>query len=608
MKKERLKLQTKILKDIDNIAIALEEFSTNSGISLQNLTFKIQAFRTYMKKKEAEFFEILQDSELVDSDEIFECNDCDLRQSFDIVIMQKTQERCFDIRINNDFESLDLILYPSFIPPTNESQWQEFIDCLNALKAWRGIFLRNLKNERNIIEQSLQNTQRLQNEMIIRLYESKNFRDSTPAYLKYHITGINEAKNNIICAKENSLICEFYPAKNGVSGRNMRGIFLENPQSSQANQNPPILSDDFEKLMTQDCMKISNKKSGFVIFTANQFSFTQTLNLTNIKAKDNYNFIGDIDSQTNLVVSGKSEFDDAIQNGVFVMASNITINGNIGANVKIKANTLNITGYTHRDSTLEAKEATINVHRGYLLCQNAKIQTLENGNINGDELEILKANGGELVAQNITIRELYSNAIISFSRKCMLYTMIGGGNKITFTPFGDRRAKEKILALKQSLEQKTASQKEIASKIDVLLYQYKKFQNTAKDLEDSIHKANLEGKTPPSYIVENYNAFLEITHSLKNLKMQNLALEKDKKQLSNDLKTTQQNVFDAEFICKDGWLKYNDVIFEFIVPKIHSAKTIIKGAGRYYFDTTQKKIVYQKIFNDDNNTINNQGF
>ena len=90
--------------------------------------------------------------------------------------------------------------------------------------------------------------------------------------------------------------------------------------------------------------------------------------------------------------------------------------------------------------------------------------------------------------------------------------------------------------------------------------------------------------------------------------MKNLNLEKLKMKYSQKIKDLQNEVFDAELICKDGWLKYNDIVFELIEPKAYSSKAVIKGIGRYYFDYESKKIIHQKIFVDTNEEINNYGF
>lgn len=602
-------MQTKIINDVDNIPKMLEYLSVKSHISIDDFEIRIKSYNTYMKKKGADFFEMLKDDDmdLIDDDEIFENEENDFRQSYNIQVSKKTKENDFNIKINNDFESLDLVLYKNFIPPKDTDEFDDFIDSINALKATRGILLRKLKDEREIITANLENIKdALKDDLVVNLYTSKVFRDSKDAKINFHIKDIDLSKKNIICAKENTLFCEFYFAQTGTRGRNMRGIFTE---SKEKENNPPKITDDFRDIDEGDHKKYFNIKSGFIIFDENKFSFSQELSFQNLKTRDNYNFVGDLDSDTSLSIGTDGEFEDALKDGVSIMASKITINGNIGANTKIQAKELIIIGQTHKDSTIKANKADINVHKGKLDSNIAKIKSLEGGNVDSNDLEIIKANGGILAANNININELYSNSTIKFSNKCIINTMNGGGNKIVFSPLGSKKLREKILDLETKLENTILNQKMINKKAESFIYKYNKYQNTAKDLKKIIEKNKEENEKTPDYVVKNYNSFLKIVESIKSLKRQNLDIEKDKTRIMQDLKDIQKEIFDAEFICKDGWLKYNDVLFELIYPKISSSKTIIKGIGRYYFEPKERRIIYQKIFkNDSDDMIDNHGF
>ncbi|RAX54234.1 hypothetical protein CCY99_04280 [Helicobacter sp. 16-1353] len=602
-------MQTKIINDVDDISKILNYLSVKSHIPIDDLEVRIKSYNTYMKKKGAEFFELLKDDDmdLIDDDNLFESDSVDFRQSYNIQIFKKQKKDNFGIRINNNFESLDLILHKGFSLPKDINEIENFIDSINALKATKGILLRKLKDEKEIISKNLQYIKdTLEDDLVINLYTSKIFRDSRDSKIQFFIKDIDLSKKNIICAKENTLICAFYPAKDGVEGRNMQGIYTK----SEAKVNNPLaITADFNEIVENDCKKYINLKSGFVIFYENSLSFNEELSFQNLKIKDNYHFIGDLDSNTSLLIGTDDEFEDALKDGVSIMASKITISGNIGANTRVKANDLVVMGQTHKDSTIIANKASINVHKGKLDSNSATIQSLESGDIDCNDLEIIKANGGTLAANNININEVYSNSIIKFSNKCVVDIMKGGGNKIIFTPLGNKKNREKILNLEKNLKNNVLNQKALNLKLESLIYKYNKYKNTAIDLKNIIQKHIARNEEIPDYVVKNYNSFLDIVESIKALKTQNLDMEQEKIQIKQDLKTTQEEVFNAEFICKDGWLKYNDVLFELIFPKANSSKTIIKGAGRYYFEPQERKIIHQRIFkNDSDETIDKYGF
>ena len=294
---------------------------------------------------------------------------------------------------------------------------------------------------------------------------------------------------------------------------------------------------------------------------------------------------------------------------MILRANQISISGNLAANTRLEANEIEISGQTHKTTTIECKKAQIATHRGILDCGDANITALEGGIVRGENVEIAKANGGELEANTIEIIELFSGASVKFSTKLIINSLKGGDNKIIFTPLASRQTKQKIESLLNELESNQNKEQNLKKQESALTYQYNKFAKTARELKAQIEDNKAKNRATPDYVLKNYKAFLEIVHNLKATKAEIQALAKEHTIIINTIREYQQSVFSAEFLCKDGWLKYNDVIFELVSPKVYQSKTIIKGIGKYHFDSQEKSIVHHKIFaNESDEPINNQGF
>lgn len=594
--------QSNIFQNIENIPSLLENISIKSHIKKEQLFIKILNINNFIKTKDDKSFELIDEI----SDEIFEDKNIQIKQSYDIKIYKKKEPQLFYITLQNNAQSLDIVFLQGFEVPKNIEDFENLSQQIQSLELMQNVILKDLDAQKNLIYEKLKNVESpLKNDFSFCLMESKNFVDSKDGELDFCVDGIDLTKKNIIALKANTKICAYKLATKGIAGRNLKGEFIT-PEAKTSL--PPSNGDEIKRVEKNGFYEYISVKNGFVILADNHFSFNNELNLQNVELKDNYNFIGDLDTDTRIIISTNDEFEDALKNGVKLMANEINISGNLGANTQLNANKINISGQTHKSTIIMAKNAIINVLLGNLECDNAKIESLEGGSVCGENIEINKANGGEIIANHININEVFSSAIIKFSTKLIINSLKGGDNKIIFTPLASKQSKEKIQYLMQDLEAKQLLEKQMQSKENALIYQYNKFYQTAKDLKAQIADDKAKKRKSPDYVITNYKAFLEIVNSLKATKIALSNNTKEQNYIINTIREYQQNIFSAEFLCKDGWLKYNDVIFELISPKVYQVKTIIKGIGKYVFDSKEKSIIHQKIFTNNSEKINNQGF
>ena len=590
------------VQNVENVAYLLNKISAEKGIERDELVAEIHAVKSFVKGANGVFEKVVDIS-----DEVFEDKNIQIKQNYDVAIFHTKIERKFHIEVLHNAESVDIIFKAGFEIPKNIAEFETLAFAVIALKAEQGIILRDLDSGKNVLYEHLKDLDSpLQSDLCFCLLKSQNFIDSKEGKIDFFIAGVDLAKKNVIALKENTKICTYTLAKLGKIGRNLKGEIIT-PEAK--NSLPPSYSDEIQKSTKNGTSEYNTAKNGFVIFEKNHFSFSNEISLQNVELKDNYNFLGDVDTKSKIIVSTGGEFEDALKSGVNLRANQISINGNLSANTNLVANEIEISGQTHKTTTMQCKKAKIATHRGILDCESANITALEGGIVRGENIEIAKANGGEICANNIQIIELFSGANVKFSTKLVVDCLKGGDNKIIFTPLASRQTKQKIESLLNELQSNQNNEQILKKKESALTYQYNKFAKTARELKAQIEDNKAKKRATPEYVLNNYKAFLEIVHNLKATKAEIEAIAKQHTIIINTIRDYQQSVFSAEFLCKDGWLKYNDVIFELISPKVYQSKTIIKGIGKYCFDSGEKCIVHHKIFSSENDEeINNQGF
>lgn len=593
----------KSIKNVDNISVLIDNFTIKLGVSVDNIELKLIDYKTY--KKEDSTFEMI-DNKMLDDDSFFENRQYEFKQVYDIEVYESSRDSKVSLEVKYSSQMLDMTLDKGYAKPKNIDEFEALYNKIISSMLKNNILLRKLDVQKASLIKTLENLKPiLDSKITLNIINSPSFVDSRDSTLEFSYENINLNKKNIICVKENELVAKLYLARNGKAGKNLAGIYIT-PKNKIST--PPTFDEHIKEIQNEDSNSYVAKNSGFVIFDNNHFSFSNELSLQNVELKDNYNFIGDLDSNTKLIITSNNEFEDALKNGTSIMANTIVIYGNISANTNIIARDLQISGQTHKLSSIIATSASINVHKGRLESSIAKITNLEGGSVISQDLDIVKINGGEIKSSNINIIELYSNANIKFANKLIIDSLKGGGNKITFSPLANKYNEEKIQALLDEMDSQIAREKLNNTKLNALIYKYNKYQQTARELKAQIEENAKKNIPTPPYITNNYQAFLNIVESIKLHKKELLEIAKSKDNLTNDIKECQRGIFNAEFLCKDGWLKYNDVIFELVIPKISQSTTIIKGIGRYYFSNEENKIIHQKIFNNNNKEISNKGF
>lgn len=126
--------------------------------------------------------------------------------------------------------------------------------------------------------------------------------------------------------------------------------------------------------------------------------------------------------------------DDAIKSGIVnIQASNIKINGNVGA-TELYGKNISIKGLTHAKSKIFAQDIFIATHKGTLQADTVYIKNLENGIIIAKNVFVENCMSGKIKAENIYICNLLTGNTLYPRKNLIITNNIKFKNNIVVSP------------------------------------------------------------------------------------------------------------------------------------------------------------------------------
>ncbi len=556
----------------------LLKVSAQKGIDVKKLDFKILSFSTLYSLNDGESKE-LSEKELsfFDDDKNFLEENLKITQSFKISIFEKQnnelKERVklilnkdesaliADINLTNFkfYANLPLDLLQSiykkmikerlFIGLRSFNFKQSLIDFLNAFK-------KGQKNHAKILISRAIKPISPMNESLILDYELR-------AKQKFN----HVQKISYIGIKQNELVLTHFKPAAGKMGKSLRlkPIEFRAPKDEKIEFS---CSNNFESKETSANDSFIKTqyfamKNGYVLKEANNsFDIQNELNLNLVNFKEVGAIICGLDTAVSINVRNTSELEEAVGSGVNIECENLTINGTVAGNTLLKAKNFKLYGTSNPKTKIIAQNAYISTHKGILECENADIDSLENGQLKAKIAVIKKALGGVIRANSVQILNLVGNNQINFNSICLIEQCSGSNNKFLIYAFKDDedlQSKLEALELRQkelpkiitALEQSVSS-----SKTGVLMLIKKANELKAQNLS-----------VPPNFssVIQNYQRKNE---ELSQLYKEKSELEIAQKELEAKLQSDEEELFNAKLINKNGlWSDMNEIRFRLLFPK-----------------------------------------
>ncbi len=368
--------------------------------------------------------------------------------------------------------------------------------------------------------------------------------------------------------KAGEMLIEYIKPKKGEPGRNCRGEFIEPTEPVVGNAPSFNVSEKIEVVENEDNIEYRAKESGYVTFENNTYDIKVEMEVSEISFRTTGSIGAGMDTDVSLSVKEADAFKDAIGAGMEVEVNEINVDGNVGNNAKIKARKVSIEGQTHQSSYIEADDIKINIHKGKVKGKNVSVSRLEQGIIEGDQVEVYQATGGKIIAKEVVIDTLSSHVTITASSKIEIKNFKGEENSFTISPVlyeSDKESlsenEDELIAQKRKVR---GLQEEVAKKQQILDSNEAAIIDLKKRLA---HYKKSGAKMPGSFVVK-FKEFQELQKHLLSLKSE-LQQNEDRLELLN-AKTDklQENIMDAKIINHDSYKGHNEIRFRLLEPDI----------------------------------------
>ena len=383
--------------------------------------------------------------------------------------------------------------------------------------------------------------------------------------------------------QKDELLIEYIKVQLGKPGRNCRGEFME-PKEAEEKFTPTFTIDEtIREEDTAKSIKYFANENGYVALDGTVYCIKTDVDVGEISFKTTGNIISGLDSDVNINVSETDAVKDAIGMGMEVEVTEIDIEGNVGSNAKLRAIRASVNGQTHQSAEIRADKLDINVHKGKAYGKNIKITRLEHGIVEGDEVEIKQALGGNVRAKEITIEICASHVKATASKLIEIIKLQGSENTFTIDPLLKKSAQAGLNENNDEIKDLEIEVRGIKKDIDSNTKQIKDGTASFLDVKKRLVHYKKNGIKMPDSFVKKYKQFQKLQGHLKALQ-ETYALKKNELDLLNSKTSVfQDDIMDARIINQDGWRGYNEIIFKLIEPPINLSYKPAEGSSGKVF-------------------------
>ncbi|MBE0490838.1 MAG: DUF342 domain-containing protein [Sulfurospirillum sp.] len=578
-----------VILESENIPREIKSIANVNALSVDALDFKILKCKTlYSDTKEEGWVEA--DTEKI---KLFESEDfllnpaLKIKQSFKVEIFKKNEEEesVLPHIMLSDNKLLTRVIanIKQNIEVKYVSKLEELIvDEINKKKIKAGVFVgihdANLYKEVKKIVASIRINGILDKDYSFLVCECIDpvfpINDDLKLYYKKKVKQeddqgrIDYSKRGYILAVDvDECIIEYIKPKDGKAGRNCQGKYLGVANPKIEHEIIINTTENIIKKEDESSIRYIAQRCGYVVETGlNTFDIDDRMEVTEVSFRTTGSIETSMSSNVKINIQEADIFKDAIGPGMSVETSELNVQGNVGSGARIKANKLEVGGQTHKTSVIEAKNAHIMTHRGELSGETILVDRLEGGHINGVEVHVKQAIGGEIIAKNIIIDELISNVHMSASDKIEIKELKGNSNKFIIDPSVTIEFNEKIAKINEEIKDLTIKIKPLPTQLDDRKKLLEKTKPTINMIKDKITELKGDGKKPPAALLMKIRDFQGMVSAyndlLANYKNQKAKIE----DLRADLKEVQLKIFSAKIVNHSPWLEFNEIRFKLISP------------------------------------------
>jgi hypothetical protein len=571
----------------------LNKFATSYGISYNLVDFKIKSIQASIQQQIS-----LLNIDINKIDEYLSYNSI-IQQTFDIEIFM-SKKRKFIIKnkilISKSKTQAFMVISKHSKIPYNDSLKENLLMYINKEKAKYNILLNvqegSLSQDLdNLIE--LLKKDKLKEDFKIQIAHLTLYQTSKPGYIKYlYLDEMYHKyiKQSFVYVKEQEKVLDIFIGKDGQDGFNVFGEIKTSKPIKRLDTSHINLSDNIIQKNIDGHIYAIAKISGMVTFDGDIFDIQTVFNLYQINIKNCVYFDAPIEEKSiSLNISTVQEDTDAVNANTKLKAHNITILGNIGSNVRLEASIVKISGFTHKNSKIYAKEAYINIHRGYVEADYVEIMNVEHGEVQAREVRINSTIGGNISSRDVFIQKVNNYTTIQASHSIDIISLFGKHNDYIITPTADMGQSKKIIKILKDMN--TFKKNHKPSQLYELKQRYVIYIKKQKSLKEKLNLMDSKDSQYMAiakilYTLNQRIKYIKDIFLLKTQYVKNIHL----------LAKYDDDIKEASVLLHDTWKKHNLIIFKQISKNETST---LEPEGKY-------GKIYMK--NKDNTSLSIKGY
>jgi len=436
------------------------------------------------------------------------------------------------------------------------------------------------KNETYLIAESIEPTATI-NDKIILHYEINHEEIDENKKVDYAARGFIQS------VKKGDLLIEYIKAQYGKPGRNCRGEFMH-PKEPVIKYQPTFSVDETIKVVeNKKSIQYIAKENGYIAFENNTYLIKTEVGVGEISFKTTGSIESGVDSDVNIVVTEKNAIKDAIGSGTSVEVSEIDIDGNVGSHAKVIAKKAKIGGQTHKTAMIRADDVEIHVHKGKAYGKKIRIDRLEHGDVDGEEVEINQALGGHICAKEVKIDVCSSHVHITASRRIEVEKLLGSENSFTIDPLLQKEKQDSFQENEKQIEALEQELKELEKNVKKYTIFIKEGTPAFIEIKKRLMHYKKNGVKMPASFVKKYKQFQQMQEKFKALKEQRDVVQDTLNLLTTKTASFQDNIFDARIIMKDRWKGYNVIKFKLVEPPMEIVYKPMENSNEHIFGLVQ---------------------
>ncbi|WP_104748921.1 FapA family protein [Helicobacter cetorum] len=573
----------KTIAQCKDIKKELEKVAEENHLDIQEVWFEILKTSIFVKPNAKDDFSEALGGELqqLEEDEYYEKKELLIYQAHDIRIKALPFERFFKVELSTEADSLDIILDECFIVLDTEEYYQEMFGYIKERMAYEGVIMRHLPQMYERLKDLLKQykAQKITSRRL-NLQTASHFMpniEEKPVflleeeYVPTHKIPLSEEQNTLkesyYASKENQAVAKVAYPRQGVSGRNLKGFYIE---VSKGSSTPIPIGHDknfFEEKNQAGALVYYSKALQYVKMEKGRLSAKRDFEFNEVKSTNTPNLLGGLQSGIVLEIQAKDELGDAIDSNLILEASEIHVRGNVGKDVVLVAEEIAIEGQVHPESYVYANKVRISNHKGVCYAKEFECKYLERGKVYADSAKMQVSAGSVIYAKQIELEKLKSDNKLYFSEQCLIDEVDGNGNRFIFYAFGGRENQEKLKEAKALLNQFGIKSKKIIAQHQALSHLVQSNQETMEKLKNATEEIRRSLMQQES-VKDAYNEFMFALKRLKILKAQMLELQRLNNECHSKLISIENSMQQASIITKNPFKQENIVIYHRNYPKV----------------------------------------